>query len=150
MQAARAIIWAGLALGLAAPQPAAADLAADGTAAWHRAVASGITPQTRDEVVLCALYWEQWGLAIEDYRLTDQMLAALPSMVGMKPAYAQITAWAERLARASGGFADADRMIDQALDRETPRVASEVAVAVSGDSASMARVMEMLAICRNP
>lgn len=155
MRAGRMMVAAGLAFGMAAPALAADDLAADdlaaaANAAWQRGAASGLSPQTRGEDMLCAIYWEQWGIAIEDYRLSDQLLAALPAAVQMTIAYDNSEGWGHRVADTYLRMEDGERLFEEALNRDTPRVAQEITAAAAGDAARMGAVMEMLAICRNP
>lgn len=145
MRSARIAILASLISTLAVPAAAQDDPAATANAAFVRGANSGITPQTTGEETDCFVYWSMWRFAIDNKLVPGDLVAGLPSDLQLAAATDKSDRWAGRLRAASGG----EKAL-AAVRNSEPRVRTQIADGLTGDTAKLRNLFETLAICRNP
>lgn len=139
-----------LAASLASPALAAdaAELGSAGTAAYDQAAGSGVTPETLDDMAMCAAYWDQWYGAIDSYAVSDELLAELPEAVDSSAALQTMEGWFDAASIAwQEDRGNIDGLMDQ-IKENRPWIADEIVNGIGGDVNAFESVMETLGTCK--
>lgn len=124
--------------------------AAEAKAGWQKGLSAPPVADALEAEVACTLQWETWGMAINDGRLVDRVMAALPPEVQVKPASDMHSRWSEKaLARqdAAGGSPGPTL---EAYQRLKPSVEAAFDSAFTGKPGALESYVAKLAACRNP
>lgn len=124
--------------------------AAEAKAGWKKGLSAPPVADTLEAEVACTLQWESWGMAINDGRLVDRVMAALPPEVQVKPAFDAHNYWTEKaLARQDAPGGSPGPMLD-AYERMKPSVEAAFDSAFTGKPGALEAYVAKLAACRKP
>ena len=124
--------------------------AAEAKAGWQKGLTAPPFADTLDAEVACTLQWETWGMAINDGRLVDQVMAAMPPEIQLKPAFDIHARWSEKALSRQDKAGGDPRPIFEATGRLRPAIEAAFDGAFTGKPGALEAYVEKLSACRNP
>ncbi len=124
--------------------------AAEAKAGWQKGQSAPPVADTLDAEVACTLQWETWGMAINDGRLVDRVMAAMPPEIQLKPAFDVHGRWSEKALSRQDAAGGDPRPIFEASKRLRPAIEAAFDSAFTGKPGALEAYVEKLSACRNP
>ena len=101
-------------------------------------------------MVDCALHWEIWGMAIQDGRLVDRVMASMPAEIQVIAAADRHRRWTDKIMTMPDGSERHPQLILEAYERLKPPVEASFQLAFTGQPGQLQQFVEKLSACRNP
>lgn len=124
--------------------------AAEAEAGWQKGLSAPPVPNTLEAQVDCAVHWEVWGMAIQEGRLVDPVLIAMPPQLRANAVAGQHHYWSHKtLDRQDRSGNDPGPTLD-AYARMKPPAEALFKNAFVGDPGKLEQFVAKLSACRKP
>ena len=124
--------------------------AVEAKAGWEGGMSAPLIADTLEAEVECAVQWEVWGLAIQEARLVEPVMAVLPAELQMQPSGERHRRWSDRVMARQDAAGGDPRATLEAYSRLKPPAEASFARAFNGEPGALEDYVERLSACRNP